>query len=496
MVGDGSDHNPTAFVQPILSVSILLEQSMSVWWQALQAKGGYASYNVEDRAAKSYSFNPITSVRCSTGQNTSASDRAVSFPIPGSSGSYASQDLGGGALNREPSRHLQFRWVPLPGQGHRTSTGAVFESPWTPDNRSRIVVGCTVHSQWIPTEIHTDGYSFWQGWYPKDVRWGQAYPSSGRAFFNGSIAPDGMDAIAVNEDWLAMLTPPARRGQGARDDWEPTTIEAILDSTPLTDGLFESDGGTPTDVWQSEQRTSRQLLISIIGSVFNDGIARVGIEEAFDRRGPPSEWTPLARTQAIDTTTNSTAEIQVEFFIGGLSYQLTIVQKLAAAVLLLHILIALVHSGWIILGTGESSGCWDSVIELVVLAQNSRPASSALRNTAAGIKRSSTFAKKVTIRSTKAFSAQPDHLELIYDEEEVSSDHGEGLELHEYSTVNAILQPKRIVHPSTWPGFQDEDPAPDTPLIEAASGDRPDQSIAARVQLYDTLVSLELMFLV
>lgn len=498
MVGDGSDHNPTAFIQPILSVSILLEQAMSVWWQALQAKGGYASYNIEDRAAKSYAFNPITSVRCSTGQNMSASDRAVSFPTPGSPGSYDLQDLSSGAFNREPSRHLQFRWVPLSGQGHRISTGAVFQSPWMPDNRSRIVVGCTVHSQWIPTQIHTDGYSFWQGWYPKDVRWGQAYPSSGRAFFNGSIAPDGMDAIAVDEDWLAMLTPPARRGQGAREDWDPTTIEAILDSTPLTDGLFDSDDGTPIDVWQGEQRTSRQLLISIIGSVFNDGLARVGIEEAFDRRGPPSQWTPLARTQAIDTTTNSTTEIQVEFFIGGLSYQLTIVQKLAAAVLLLHILIALVHSGWIILGTGESSGCWDSVIELVVLAQNSRPAPSALRNTAAGIKRSSTFAKNVNIRSMKAFSARPDHLELIYDDEEVLSDHGEGIELREYSTDNTTLHSKRIVHPSTWPvrrpydrqlsngsvqDFHGEDPTPDTPLVEAASGDTPHQSIAARVQV-------------
>ncbi|KAL8903194.1 MAG: hypothetical protein Q9207_004087 [Kuettlingeria erythrocarpa] len=498
MVGDGSDLNPTSFIQPTLSVSVILDQAMQVWWQTLQAKGGYASYNVEDRAAKSKSFNPITTVRCSTGQNMSTSDRAVSFPTPGAPGSYDMRDLGSAALSRNPSRHLQFKWIPLPEQGRRISIGAVFESPWTPDNRSRIVVGCTVHSQWIPTQIHTDGYSFWQGWYPKDVRWGKAYPSSGHALFNGSTAPDGMNAIAVVEDWLAMLTPAAGQSQGVHRGWEPTTIEAIIDSTPLTDGLFDSDDGTPMDVWQAEQRTSRQLLVSIIGSVFNDGLARVGIEKAFDRRGPPSQWTPLAQTGVSNASTNNTTEIKVDFSIGGLSYQLTIVQKLAAAVLLLHILIALVHSAWIILWTGESSSCWDSVIELVVLAQNSRPAFSALGNTAAGIKRSSTFTKKVNIRPTKASRARPDHVELIYEDEEVLADHGERIELREYSTDNAALQSRGIVHPSTWPvrrpynrqtspwsiqDFHCEDSTPDTPLISAASGDTSDHSIAARVQV-------------
>lgn len=252
------------------------------------------------------------------------------------------------------------------------------------------------------------------------------------------------------------------------------------------------------DVWQAEQRTSRQLLVSIIGSVFNDGLARVGIEKAFDRRGPPSHWIPLAQTGVTNASTNNTTEIKVEFSIGGLSYQLTIVQKLAAAVLLLHILIALVHSAWIILWTGESSGCWDSVIELVVLAQNSRPAFSALGNTGAGIKRSSTFAKKVNIRPTKAPKARPDYVELIYEDEEVPADRGERMELREYSTDNAILQSKRMVHPSTWPvrrpydrqtstgsiqDFHCEDSTPDTPLIGAASGDTSDHSIAARVQV-------------
>lgn len=55
MVGDGSANNPTAFIEPRLDVSVILEQLMEVWWQTLQSKGGYASYDIEDRAAVRHS---------------------------------------------------------------------------------------------------------------------------------------------------------------------------------------------------------------------------------------------------------------------------------------------------------------------------------------------------------------------------------------------------------------------------------------------------------
>lgn len=184
-----------------------------------------------------------------------------------------------------------------------------------------------------------------------------------------------------------MLTPQIGKGRPGYQQWEPTTLEGILNSAHLVDGLFEGDS-SPTDGWNDHQGSPRKLLMPIIGSVFNDGLARVGIEDAFDRKGPPAAWKasdprtaqsgsitlPSKEPMRIPShSSNKPTEIRVDFSISGLSLRLTIVQDLAMAVLLLHILIATAHIVWI-LWRRESCGCWDSIVEFLVLAQNSRPA--------------------------------------------------------------------------------------------------------------------------
>lgn len=498
MLGDGSAQNPTGFVQPTLGVSIVLEQLTQDWWHSLQSKRGYAGYNIEDRIAESDTTMPTTRVRCSAAQNMSASDHIVAFPIP-ESDLKDSQNLSRRALNSEPSRHLQFRWVPLPGQGGHISTGAVLQSPWTSDNRSRIVIGCIVYANWAPAGVLTDGYSFWQGWYPGTVLYGERYPLSGHTSFNHSIARDGMDSIAVDEDWLSMLTPPTGQRQIGYPGWLPTTIESVLHSAHLVDDLSGNGTRTPTDIWHDETHTRRRLLESIIASMFNDGLARVGIEKAFDQQGTPLHWTPLPLSKAVGTATGNVTRLRVHFTIRGLSYQLTLTQKLSAAVLLLHILIALVHSAWIILWTGESSSSWDSIVELVVLAQNSHPAFSALRNTAAGIKHSSTFARKVSIRPTSTpGSLDTEHLEMVYEDEAVRLEDAEMSDLQKDNTSDIPLRSRRAIHSSTWTERRaynrtspskslahthDEELTPTTPLIDTELGDTSSVSLAARVQV-------------
>ncbi|KAI4273061.1 MAG: hypothetical protein L6R35_006432 [Caloplaca aegaea] len=204
-IWNSSAADATQLVQPRLGVSVILERLMEDWWQALQAKGYYASDNVEDRAASSHSHMPMTSVKCSAARNMSAADKVISFPILGSSESFEKTIHDSQDFDSEPSQHLQFRWVSLPEQGRTFSTGAIFQSPWTSNNQSRIVVGCAVQAQWIPAEIHSDGYSFWQGWYPKELKWADVYPNSGQPLFNGSTAPDDMKAIAADVGWLESL---------------------------------------------------------------------------------------------------------------------------------------------------------------------------------------------------------------------------------------------------------------------------------------------------
>jgi len=413
------DAHQATFIQPHLGVAMVLDRMMQDWWQDLRLKRGLTDENVEDRATVARVLSAMTHVRCSDAQNISSSDPVVTFPDTKDPNLSSKQNLSRHHFNNEPSTHIRFSWVPLPEQAKIASTGAVFQSAWTSDNQSRVVVGCTVQAQWVPAQIHTDGYTFWQGWYPKNITWAEAYPSAGIAYLDGSSASNDSEAIVVDEDWLAMLTPPIGEGEPGYQKWRPTTIEGILGSTLLTDDLSSSGGHPPIDIWEKEARNTTGLLMSIIGSVFNDGLARAGIETAFDQNGPPSNWTLsdiVSRPGA--GSDNDPTEVQVEFSISGLSYQLTITQKLAMAVLFLHILIALIHVLWVF-WKGESSGCWDSIAELVVLAQNSRPAFSALQNTAAGIKHSSTFAKQVVIRSTRIcdHDAEADHLEMIYQEE-------------------------------------------------------------------------------
>ncbi|KAL9582404.1 MAG: hypothetical protein Q9203_005507 [Teloschistes exilis] len=313
------------FIQPSIRVAITLDYLMQQWWQALRLEHGFTDLNVDDRSAVAAVPSPMTTVKCTPAQNLSISDKVVFFPGPNSPRSYLKRNLSGVLLANGPSQNARFAWVPPGDQTDTTNTSAIYQSPWTPDNRSRIMIGCTVQAQWVPTHIHTDAYSFWQGLYPKNISY----------------------------------------------------------------------------------------------------------------------------------SSNKPTEIRVDFSISGLSYRLTIVQDLAVAVLLLHILIARAHIVWI-LWRRESSDCWDSIVEFLVLAQNSRPAFTALRNTAAGIKHSRTFAKQVTIRPTRApKDSQYDHLEMVYEGEADDGQDNEMMVLHGSRELNghhgAPTRPQRVSQASSRP---------------------------------------------
>lgn len=472
------DAHHVTFIQPHLGVAIVLERLMQEWWQDLRSKRGLTDENVEDRATLARVLSAMTNVRCSAAQNVSRLDPIVIFPDTQDPSLSSKQNLSSRHFNSEPSSHVRFSWVPLSEQAKRTSTGAVFQSAWAADNQSRVVVGCTVQAQWVPAQIHTDAYTFWQGWYPKNITWAEAYPSAGIAYLDGSSGASDSEAIIIDEGWLAMLTPPIGKGGPGYQEWRPTTVEGILGNAFLTDDFSGSSGRPPIEIWETEARNRTGLLMSIIGSIFNDGLARTGIETAYDHNGPPSNWTLsdiVRRPGAVSDSDPSL--VRAEFSISGLSYQLTITQKLAMAVLFLHISIALIHVIWVF-WKGESSGCWDTITELVVLAQNSRPAFSALQNTAAGIKHSSTFAQQVVIRPSKSCNhdAEADHLELIYQDEighqKDTSQNGsafgpatgeppgftprqDSTEMLDFAVNNHDASHKgrsgRVLHVSTWP---------------------------------------------
>jgi hypothetical protein len=75
-----------------------------------------------------------------------------------------------------------------------------------------------------------------------------------------------------------------------------------------------------------------------------------------------------------------------------------------------HLLLALGHTVYIVLAPDHSSSCWDSISELVVLAQQS-PRSGLLENTCAGVRRLQTFGHRVRVVNSKE---DVDSLELSF----------------------------------------------------------------------------------
>ena len=417
-------------VQTHLATAVVLDQLMKDWWNALLSDSSYTVPEIDDRRAVSTEvYNPYVRVRCAPADVLSASNRTIQFPTFDDSPHLVVQNPSSDFFSNTPTNHLRFSWVPLSVSAiDEVTTGAVLQSAWSADNQSRLVIGCSVSAQWAPAVIRSDAYSFWQGWYPKAVMFWDSYPQNGGRLMNQTFA-GSQTAITVDQTWLNTLTPPTPVEGPDYHDWEPSTIESILGSVGVTEG-FGNNMTALAQRWRTHANEDRSgLLAMVILSIFTDGLSRTGVDKLYKVPVNGSQWTflPYEKKDDFDRLIlqgqralkypEDNDMFSVEFGVSGLSYSLSLAQKLAVGVLSLHIALALAHTVWTTLRR-ESSGCWDSTTEIMVLAQNSRPAIRTLDNTAAGIQYSSTFSKKVTVRVTKADDAQvADHLEFVLMEE-------------------------------------------------------------------------------
>ena len=442
-------NDPAIFIQPHVGIAAVLEQLMQRWWTRLKAKHRLKDENVEDRAAICNIRSAMTQVRCGSPTQLPAAGESVTFPsLTGDT--IHERNLTTEGINILPTAHLQFSWLP-PTELASHSVAAVFQSPWITDNTSRVVVGCVLQANWVQSQVHTDAYSFWQGFYSKNITFDDVYPRIAMPLFEDTDRKSPSNSIAIRSSWLAQLTPKTPPDGPGYRSWGPSTIESILEDVHVAYDSPWSRNVAPIDLWKkSNDRIA--FLISVIGSVFNDGLARSGLQEIYDGRDSPTF-----------NESNSSSDIQgarVDFSISGLSYRLTLASILAILALSTHIFIAIAHTVWM-LRKRQSSGCWDSVTEILVLAQNSKPAHSALKNTAAGIKNVSTYAKKVIIRPTRSLNGDSaDHLEMIYEEETYAKDHDEyevppmvptDCEVVTTGSQEMNASFGRTLHASTWP---------------------------------------------
>ena len=479
----GEPHPFVYIVQPHLSVSIVLDQLMKDWWNALLMGDSYKAQQIDDRqAASSYVLSPLVGVRCAPAESLSSSDHTIQFPTFDFPQRLQPQDITGSTISDTPTNHLQFSWFPLSQTFQSVTTGAVLQSAWNSDNQTRLVVGCSISAHWVPANVRADSYSFWQGWYPKSIGFGSPYPTKGGQLFNGSESTQ--DAIVVDQSWLNALTPRTPVEGTGNFEWSPTTIESILSSVRITEDL-RSNGTVIIDDWQPQDNANRPgLLASVIASIFADGLSRAGVDKLYKTQGNPSQWSlsPYEKDEDFERLILKGGRalkypedrdmFHVEFAISGLNYKNTLAERLAMVVLFLHITVALAHTIWTT-ARGRSSACWDSITEIVVLAQNSKPAFPALENTAAGLQHSFTFAKKVIIRPTRLFDAQEaDHVEFLLDEDEsiVEDEMFEipppnlgPAKLAKSSVVEVVensIDRNNILRPSTWPTSRRHGSAP------------------------------------
>ena len=461
---------------------------MKDWWSALLATKPYKPSGIIDRqAASTHVLSPLVRVRCAPAELLSSKDHTVQFPTFDSPMQLQAQDIAGSTISDEATNHVQFSWFTLPNSFESVTTGAVLQSAWTSDNQTRLVVGCSISAHWVYAEMRSDSYDFWQGWYPKNIWFGDQYPSKGGQLLNGTIASN--DAIAADQSWLDALTPPTPVDGPGYLDWGPSTIESILSRVRITEDLG-NNATTVVDDWQPQDTPNGPgLLASVIASVFADGLSRAGVDKLYEGQGNPSQWTLspyekkgdfhrliLKGQQALQYPKDD-KDFTVYFTISGLNYQYGLAQKLAMIVLFLHMGFAILHTAWTI-GRGKSSACWDSTTEIMLLAQNSKPALQALKNTAAGVQHSSTFAKKVIVRPAKLSDVgEADHLELLLQEESAKAEN-EMIDISplnvgpSHSAMSSDVQVKAqfadaadIQDPSAWPTCRPHDHAPSTPLL-------------------------------
>lgn len=433
-------HSSTFLVTPHAAPITIMRQIMTDWWQVVAPSDRQHHSEIDDRQAFSTYFNAISTVRCTSGQNISSSDDIIQFPSLQGRFDYA-ENIGIeiSDMSKTPVDYVRFRWVHLPDKLGALSIGGLFESPWQ-NYDSRVVVACSVQAGWVPAQVYTDEYSFWTGWYPWNVSFGARKP-----FFNAVAegAPIGKTngRIAMDDDWLALLTPRTLMKPSGSQNEEPSTIESIFEVSGLGKNLTVSDGSTLTNTWNLPapgNATRDKLVEAIVCSIIVDGLSRYGSHMVYDNATEPGNLalTPydklpdfgrrIAQGQnalALQKSDEaSLTTLHIDIAITGFSYRKSLAGYLAAAVLIAHLLMALTHIIWTC-WRRESSGCWSLVTELLALAHNSRNSSPQIINTGAGIALGSTFGRIVRIRTTTS-ELEPafEHVELVFDEPHIKED--------------------------------------------------------------------------
>jgi hypothetical protein len=221
--------------------------------------------------------------------------------------------------------------------------------------------------------------------------------------------------LNVTKSWFSALNFPVQEGLGTQSVNNITSIESLIMAL-----------GTRFDVNDSHLTRVEYAM----ATYFADALARAGTWRNIDITKPihytqvnilnyrhAENWKAriIRGKEAYlrpDVAEKDTTAFVMKQTITGYAYLVqSITDYLALAVLLIHLAIALGHTV-LMLVTRTSSGCWDTVPELLAVAQQSEPSKVALQNTATGVYRMRTFGQRARMRVA---TSDRERVELCFD---------------------------------------------------------------------------------
>ena len=402
--------------------------------------------------------NPVVHVKCSVAHNVSAGQSEVTFPVrswtgdtPDANNTWENIDewFNVSLPDAGISNYIHADWVSLPTEQFGAVSGGILLSfPGTLSMNSLAVVGCSVSASWINSEISSDSEAYDGAWLVSNLAMpDKIYEIRNDLNASSSTASSFQRLITIRDRWFRSLTPPAMNRDRGNSSQLPNTLQRILSDVGLsttlhdmrTQPMFTYHGKTSGCLWDPPDLTitdvdrlnygacyngaKKQLLELILASTFANGLSRYGSRRAFEPLSMTSKkdafgWILKSPPKApnydkilVGIHSNPNAVLppppssnfvnltMVNEVNGYAWYASTSSEYLATAVIGFYILVALVHTIWV-LSRGITSSSWDTATELLALAMQS-PAALALNGSGAGVQRGGTYERTVALRTAR-----------------------------------------------------------------------------------------------
>jgi hypothetical protein len=336
-------------------------------------------------------------------------------PLKQSTLSECFGDIWGNLNTTSDGLNFKSQWTPLSSDFGSATTGLALVFPPSDITTGGMAISCTVDARWANgTNWMSFSQSSW-GWaeFYTPMQSSSFQPASNTLF--NPVNDSTWRRITTFSDYLAATTPVISNNLTTLEDIINRTIPNFIDINSLKD-YFHNDSMTLVSLVEHITSTLLVDAIARTGSNLQSTMSfiQANIESSSDSATGITGPALVPPPGSTDTGPNATITwMKMETSISGYAYMMSsFTSYLAIVVLLTHSLIALCHTVCI-LWTRKTSGTWETIPELVALAQNSCVANTTLEGTGAGIKNWGTW--KITAKVVVRRGGEGERVELVWD---------------------------------------------------------------------------------